>query len=73
MPLTRKTVASHIANTVRSCFNDHSDVWRLETDVLVVFEYVLLLGMRNVSEGSWQPILGYYGVAESVSIHLDIV
>ena len=33
--------------------------WVLEEDT-VRFEDLVLLQLVNVSEGSWQPILGYY-------------
>ncbi|KAJ3552303.1 hypothetical protein NM688_g4217 [Phlebia brevispora] len=58
--LTRHTVGRHVAKSVRECMANSNNEWIVSNGVTLHFENLILVDMKNVSEGSWQPTLGYY-------------
>ena len=58
-PLTRFTVACHIAKTVWQCLCPYGGQWTLQDGTVVRFEDLVLLELVQVSQGSHQIVLGY--------------
>ncbi|KAJ3535508.1 hypothetical protein NM688_g6967 [Phlebia brevispora] len=59
-PFPRMTVARHIAKSVKQWIEGSGGAWILSNGDTVRYENLILMRMENVSEGSWQIILGYY-------------
>ena len=58
-PLTRYTVACHIAKTVWQCLCRYGGQWTLRDGTVVRYEDLVLLELVQVSKGSHQIVLGY--------------
>ena len=59
-PLTRYTVACHIAKTVWQCLCRYGGQWTLQDGTVVRYEDLVLLELVQVSKGSHQIVLGYF-------------
>lgn len=57
--LTRDKIARQVAQSVQKCMEKTGGVWRINGHELR-FEDLMLVDLRNVSRGSWQPTLATY-------------
>ena len=58
-PLTRFTVACHVAKTVWQCISSYGGRWTLQDGTVLRYEDLVLLELVQVSAGSHQIVLGY--------------
>ncbi|GJE92914.1 hypothetical protein PsYK624_090730 [Phanerochaete sordida] len=61
-PITLGMLAKRVADAIRSFYQIHAEVATSEPDWAVTripFEKLILLELRHVSDGSWQPVLCY--------------
>ncbi|KAF7796695.1 hypothetical protein EIP86_007878 [Pleurotus ostreatoroseus] len=55
--VSRQTIARHVAKAVQAFIERNGGIWHDSVAGNVMFEEILLLELRRVSEGSWQPFV----------------
>ena len=58
-PLTASKVAEHVSGAIKE-YMGGPEQWILSNGTIVPFNGVVLIGLAQVSDSSWQPLLAYY-------------
>lgn len=58
--LERRIIAFNVSKVIKEYMNRTDGQWNLDRVGKIVFEDLILLELRYVSGGSWQPVLAFY-------------